>query len=564
MSDQLLYIFCSDDSVREGGEGDKKLLYKVVMRTGTWKLRPGPGGVKLKEPLKILRDKAPKGHISLTALKQNFEAGAKENVTFPTVHADGTISDSGFIRKLVIEDVKDDKGNVTASKLWAAIDVTDSEVNRKVKEKSLVGCSGGVLFDYERTEDGKKFDQVLSHVMGTNSPWINGCDGYKDKLPENVMASETAEAMPFGELEMESETVEEIKLDAPPADDYVKPAEGTVVWKPEDGFRRRQHLVQKALDDWRRSIMASFPRDSYAYDDFPYMHCEDVTDDGTSQRALIKSGYGDDADSWVAAFALQEEVAVIKPFATWTPAKKEWVAASEETESKDSAPSAGRRRPAPLSRTGISLTEDETGLRRAQRLRHARSEQHHSPNNLSGGTMKLSELLVREGVELSDETRAAIAAEEAEQAVKDARYAKIENDAKEDRIKTFLGDLDKLDPESKLFTPGWRKKARDFMLSDDGGTALMFSETTESGAKTTPVELSATQIIRDLVDAFPKTEEGKLAFGEIIKKTPGDAKPAEDHEEEKPKGSQAQALLAEDPMFADFTGRKPETNGKVA
>src|SRR3954464_12762313 len=109
MSDRLIHAFLPDTPVHlEGeagtGEGEKKTLWKVVLRTGTWKLRPGPGGVKLDKPLKIYRDKAPAGHISLSSLKKNFDDNAKENVTIPVVHADGTTSDSGFVRKLLIQD----------------------------------------------------------------------------------------------------------------------------------------------------------------------------------------------------------------------------------------------------------------------------------------------------------------------------------------------------------------------------------------------------------------------------------------------------------------------------
>src|SRR3954470_9326988 len=209
MSDRLIQIFLANTPVHlEGedgtGEGEKKTLWKVVLRTGTWKLRPGPGGVKIKSPLKIYRDKAPKGHLSMTALKKNFDARAKEHVTLTQVHADGTTSDGGFIHKLAIQDVHGEDGSsVKESLLWAGLKVTDSELQRKLSEGSIRGVSGGILFDYERTEDAKKFDQILSHVMATNSPWINGTGDFKDQLPEGVMAAEPDD-LPVGEVEFSS------------------------------------------------------------------------------------------------------------------------------------------------------------------------------------------------------------------------------------------------------------------------------------------------------------------------------------------------------------------------
>src|SRR4051794_25368431 len=206
MSEQLIQVFLGDTPIHLEGaqaEGEPELLWKVVLRTGTWKLRPGPGGVKLKAPLKIYRDKAPKGHISMSELKANFDAGAKEYVTIPQVHADGTTSDGGFVKKLVIQDVKGEDGSDTKeSLLWAGMEITDSALKTKLDEKSIRGVSGGILFDYERTEDAKKFGQILSHVMVTNSPWIGGTGEFQSKLPEGVMAAE-ADDLPIGEVEFE-------------------------------------------------------------------------------------------------------------------------------------------------------------------------------------------------------------------------------------------------------------------------------------------------------------------------------------------------------------------------
>ena len=126
MSEQLIQVFLGDTPIHLDDESqaqdEPRLLWKVVLRTGTWKLRPGPGGVKLNAPLKIFRDESPKGHISMSELVKNFEAGAKEHVTVPMVHADGTTSDGGFVKKLVIQDVPGEDGSgVKESLLWAGM-----------------------------------------------------------------------------------------------------------------------------------------------------------------------------------------------------------------------------------------------------------------------------------------------------------------------------------------------------------------------------------------------------------------------------------------------------------
>lgn len=542
MSEQLLYVFFSDNKLAK----DKKTggLWKVVMRTGTWKLRPGPGGVKLKEPLKILRDKAPAGHISLSSLKTNFDAGAKENVTIPVVHADGTTADSGFVRELRIEDVKGEDGKVVESKLWANMDITDSDLKKKVEEKSMVGCSGGVLFDYERTEDGKKFDQILSHVMATNSPWIGGTGGYEKKLPAGVMAAEDGE-VPYGEVEFDSAMLDydDVPSGSPPAP-VAKPAEGTVVWKPEEGFQAMRDKVQKSLREWRQTLLAQLPPGTVDYEDFPSYYCNDVSMTGAQRQALIACGYGDDADSWVAGFSLDADGEVaIDRFQDWVPAKKEWVAASEQVKetiklSEDAPPAR------PSTPVGLSLEQ-------AQGWRVAQAGPSFSTTSTTGGhTMsRLADLL--KGVELSDEQRAAISDA-------DAREEKLLKDAGETRAKKVLGKLDDLGLGEKD-SPGFRKTIRDIVLSDDQGVAIMLSETTDTGARTQGVATTATAIVERLVDALPRDKDGKLSLSQQATKLPDDPKPRDG--EEKPEGDserkfegtpreRAKALLDEGGMGA--------------
>jgi hypothetical protein len=70
-------------------------------------------------------------------------------VTVPQVHADGTTSDGGFVKKLVIQDVPGEDGSkAKESLLWAGLEITDSDLKKKLDEKSIRGVSGGILFDY--------------------------------------------------------------------------------------------------------------------------------------------------------------------------------------------------------------------------------------------------------------------------------------------------------------------------------------------------------------------------------------------------------------------------------
>jgi hypothetical protein len=548
MSERLIQIFLGDTPVHlnDQAQGEAKLLWKVVLRTGTWKLRPGPGGVKLNTPLKIYRDKAPKGHISLTALKQNFEGDAKgpakEHVTVPMAHVDGTVSDGGFVKKLVIQDVPGEDGKgVKESLLWAGMEITDSELNRKLSEKSLRGVSGGILFDYERTEDAKKFDQVLSHVMVTNSPWINGTGDFKDQLPEGVMASEPDD-LPVGEVEFSSRETDPqpqlptVRLDDPPATS--SPSDGEVIWKPEQGFKFARSKVQKALEQWRDTLMASVPQEQRNTTNWPYFSVDDVSLASEGGTALVCSGYGSDQDTWVAGFKLNSDgEAELDPFVKWTPAKQEWVAASEQPTPNPARPAGRGSLPRMPARTPVRTSPMDLGLREAQAARAERTRVGSSSIN-TGGSMGLMDLL--SGVDLSDEQREALLAEE-------RRLAGFEESEKQRRererrseVIAYCGQTKsdgtvvkgKLD-ELGLGDPGVKKFIRNALLSDDGAPAIAYSVHLEDGTSTTPVEKTSTDLLKEFIDLLPKVEQGRANLSEQARRLPDDAKPPEENNEDK-------------------------------
>jgi hypothetical protein len=544
MSERLIQIFLGDTPVHlnDQDQGEAKLLWKVVLRTGTWKLRPGPGGVKLNTPLKIYRDKAPKGHISMAELVKNFDAGAKEHVTVPMAHVDGTVSDGGFVKKLVIQDVPGEDGKgVKESLLWAGMEITDSELNRKLSEKSLRGVSGGILFDYERTEDAKKFDQVLSHVMVTNSPWINGTGDFKDQLPEGVMASEPDD-LPVGEVEFSSRETDPqpqlptVRLDDPPATS--SPSDGEVIWKPEQGFKFARGKVQKALEQWRQMIMASVPQEQRNVTNWPYFSVDDVSLASEGGTALVCSGYGSDQDTWVAGFKLNSDgEAELDPFVKWTPAKQEWVAASEQPTPNPARPAGRGSLPRMPARTPVRTSPMDLGLREAQAARAERTRVGSSSIN-TGGSMGLMDLL--SGVDLSDEQREALLAEE-------RRLAGFEESEKQRRererrseVIAYCGQTKsdgtvvkgKLD-ELGLGDPGVKKFIRNALLSDDGAPAIAYSVHLEDGTSTTPVEKTSTDLLKEFIDLLPKVEQGRANLSDQARRLPDDAKPPEENDDDK-------------------------------
>lgn len=201
----LAHLFFRDGEAGEGaevdrtdGDGKVQLVEKVILRTGTWKIRPTPDG-PLRKPLKVFRDKAPKGHISMSELKKNFDAGVIEHVAVPVGHTDDPTANTGYVRTLRIKDLDDG-----SAQLIAGIEFTEPDVEGKVKRKSIPNVSSGVLFNFLHKETGKRFQQVLDHVCLTRRPWINGMPAFGAALSDEPIETD-------GEFDFFSETLLEVK-----------------------------------------------------------------------------------------------------------------------------------------------------------------------------------------------------------------------------------------------------------------------------------------------------------------------------------------------------------------
>jgi hypothetical protein len=299
---QLVHVFLATTPIHlddAQAEDEPKLLWKAVLRTGTWKLRPGPGGEKLKAPLKIYRDKAPKGHISMSRARQELR-GRRQGAGQGERHAPAGARRRHDVRRRLRAQAGhpgrpgEDGSKTKESLLWAGMEVTDSDLNKKLDEKSIVGVSGGILFDYERTEDAKKFDQILSHVMVTNSPWINGTGGFKDKLPEGVMAAEPttcrwARSSSSRARRTLDPQLPVVQLDDPPAAEPPEPGKATnkVVWKPEQGFATSRRRSRRRSRSGAEQVMAAIPSEPALHTDWPYYRAQ--TSRSTASRAATHS-----------------------------------------------------------------------------------------------------------------------------------------------------------------------------------------------------------------------------------------------------------------------------------
>lgn len=167
-----------------GAEEEDGLIWKTILREGTWQMSPGPGQTPVKKPITVTKSGKSDANsltISMAEIKKHFEAGIIEHVTVPTSHADKVLENTGFVKRLRFG--KDAKGRAT---LEAAIDFTEPDVKEKALRGTIPNVSGGVLFDYIHKESGKKYNAALAHVALTPHPWLNGMKPFGAEASENL------------------------------------------------------------------------------------------------------------------------------------------------------------------------------------------------------------------------------------------------------------------------------------------------------------------------------------------------------------------------------------------
>lgn len=173
-------FYSTNGSVSE----DKDLIWKTVLRTGTWRYRPGAGQRPIPNPLSVVRGRStnPRLTVGLEDIVESFQKGAIEHVTIPLSHEDKVNENTGYVKQLKISDDPDRPGQAV---LMAGMQFTDSAIKDKIKSGSIANTSVGLHYDYIRKDDGTKFGTALAHIALTNRPWINGMKPFSLAEGEN-------------------------------------------------------------------------------------------------------------------------------------------------------------------------------------------------------------------------------------------------------------------------------------------------------------------------------------------------------------------------------------------
>lgn len=179
MPETVLFDQSENDSDKSLGyevymsEGDAVesdgLIWKEILREGTWSYRPGPGHKPLAKPLTIVAgNSSNEDEIGMADIVEAFEDGAIDHVTIPTSHDDKPHENTGYIRKLE-QGIRNGR-----QVLIAGLDFTEPEIKEKAVRGSIANTSAGIIAGYINKFTGKTYKYALGHVALTNKPWING------------------------------------------------------------------------------------------------------------------------------------------------------------------------------------------------------------------------------------------------------------------------------------------------------------------------------------------------------------------------------------------------------
>lgn len=444
MTLQMDELFLSEDelSVSE----DEDYIWKTVLRTGQWALTPGMSGTQRK-PLIVVRDgKSDTGNnvISLAEIEEAFNDGAFEHVTVPLAtnvndgdHADIARNNTGFVRKLKI--VEEDG----VAKLKAAFDFTEPDIKERVMRGTIPNTSAGILYDFVRKSDAKKFPVAMGHVALTHRPWIDEME------PFGIAASDDGNA--------QIASFEQV----PEADS---------VWEDQQGLEFIKTKINKTLH-----LELDLSEEFEVVDVAP-------------GKVKIQNKLAN--IEWTTTYTLDGETAKLPPINEWS------LTATKKIEAEVETPEVKEDEPVVTEIETPALILDPENLRDAHLLR----EERFSQGTTSNGGLQMSKTVNLDGLnlsELSDDARAAVEALQ-ERNLELEREARVES--VEAKVKEW-GDL------GLSAAPGFLKEARRIMLSDDGGTAGILLADSDNKHEE---KVTATEIVERLVNALPKTEEGKL------------------------------------------------------
>jgi hypothetical protein len=303
--------FSSTDESREDKLGDNSVIWKDVLREGRFAITPGIGK---RLPFEVIAQGPSRPEdrvISMSDLIDSYDERAFEDVTIPDGHpdpekgTDSALNNTGYVRGLRV--VR--KGGQHF--LQAAMGFTEPDVLAKVKRGTVPNVSSGVLFNFTRKADGKKFRAALNHVALARTGWINDLEPFK-----RVFASDdnVDDAIEIQEAQFDDATETPAESDT-----------GDIIWNEKDGAA----WVSKALTTALNPDPESSPVDELRPQQPKAFYS--VLDISQSRNlALVDEYYKGEQKRWVIPFDIKDDKVEPGPERRWTLGREALIAASDD------------------------------------------------------------------------------------------------------------------------------------------------------------------------------------------------------------------------------------------
>lgn len=466
------------------------LVWKEVLREGEWSVRPGANQSPVNKPLRVVAGHStdPATEIGFADLIEAFNEGAIDHVTVPTSHEDRPEQNTGFVRQLEVRQAEDG-----SYKLFAGLEFTEPEIKEKALRGTIANTSVGVIFDYIKKSSGKVYKMALGHVALTNKPWINGMKPFsaseeygadeiasviiEDSVSQNFYEDNDNDSDDMGESE-ESKSAEFLdKL-------YDAVMSGNV------------SEIQNLFNDFN----GSWPSDwDDSISDMIYEGREEEPEILRMIVAAFRSNGGSTTDrdflenlvkffgARKAMMASAQDLGAIE----WLP--KEWLGL-DSTTGKESVSLDASDENNEVKQGEIMSEETSVDQKDMDRLED--EEVAADDTNLSESTPDYEADIEATNVKLSEQ---------------EAKIRELERELHRKSVAEKVSGLKELGFSE---FPGLLKTIEELYLADEGSKVATL--TLSEGETTSEVELSVSDVVTRIVEAMPKSDDGRLQFGEQV------------------------------------------------
>jgi hypothetical protein len=482
-----LEIYLSSDT--ETVSDSDGLVWKEVLREGEWSVRPGANQSPVNKPLRVVSGYSddPATEIGFADLIEAFNEGAIDHVTVPTSHEDRPEQNTGFVRALEVRQAEDG-----SYKLFAGLEFTEPDIKEKALRGTIANTSVGVIFDYIKKSSGKVYKMALGHVALTNKPWINGMkpfsasEEYGSDEIASVIIDDSVSQNFYEDEDNDSDNMEESEesKSARFLDNLYEAVKSGNVAELENLFNE---FGGSWPSDWDDSISDMIYEGREEEPEMLRM----IVAAFRSNGGEVDRGFLDNLVKFFGArkamMASAQDLGAIE----WLP--KGWLdadsATGKESVSLDASDENNEVKQG-------EIMSEETSVDQKDMDRLEDEEVAADDTNLSESTPDYEADIEATNVKLSEQ---------------EAKIKELERELYRKSVAEKVSDLKELGFSE---FPGLLKTIEELYLADEGSKVATL--TLSEGETTSEVQLSVSDVVTRIVEAMPKSDDGRLQFGEQV------------------------------------------------